>query len=286
MDDLGRDREDRCARQQEAPDVAVADDELFELARQVGVLYWQREPLNITAVKRRHPEIVAAAFARSPFVGWKGLLDRAGIPYRKIRVELQGTVLCAICGARFQGLQVHLHRIHGVSAKTYLAEFPGSEISSEQLRARFFVRTAKSRLIMPHWERLWSREYVLDRIAELHRRGVPLNVQSFFERGHEPSLYAAGTEFFPTWKDALAATGIDPDEVRQEVPKGYWTAARVLTLLRDRLQANQSVSAKALRTEGSLYVMARRFFGSYEEALRQAGAPPAMILTLSLRPAA
>ena len=184
--------EDRGAPRREALAVPVADGDLFELTRQVGVLYWRREPLNITAMKRRHPELLAAAFALSPFVGWKRLLDIAGIPYGKIRIELQDTVPCAICGARYLGLQVHLHRIHGVSAKTYLAEFPGSEISGERLRARFFVRTAKSHLIMPHWERLWSKEYVLDRIAELHRHGVALNVQSFFERGHEPSRTRPG----------------------------------------------------------------------------------------------
>ena len=257
-----------------------------ELARRVGVLYWRREPLNITAVKRRHPELLAAAFALSPFVGWKRLLDIAGIPYERIRVNLRDTVTCALCGAEYRGLQVHLHRIHGVTAKEYLTEFPGAEISSEQLRARFFIRDPKARVIIPHWERLWSREYVLDRIAELHRRGVALNVQSFFERGHEPSLYAAGTDFFPTWKDALAAAGIDPEQIRQALPRGYWTPWRVLALLRERMSTNRPVTVASLRTEGSLYLMARRFFGSYDEALRRArtsaGAPAAVV---SARPA-
>lgn len=71
-------------------------------------LHSQHAPLNLTSAKRRFPDLVHAAYAVKPFLGWRKLLIAAGIDYKDIEREYLDYVVCNICGKHFSILTGHL----------------------------------------------------------------------------------------------------------------------------------------------------------------------------------
>ncbi|MDH7568499.1 MAG: hypothetical protein QHJ73_02785 [Armatimonadota bacterium] len=62
--------------------------------------------------------------------------------------------------------------------------------------------------------RAWSREKIVARIRELHARGEPLDWANVSRRLDPPLAWAAlKPRAFGSWRAALEAAGIDPDEV-------------------------------------------------------------------------
>ncbi len=49
------------------------------LAKKILALHKQREPLNISAVRRNHPELLKAAYSFKPYLGWKQALELVGL---------------------------------------------------------------------------------------------------------------------------------------------------------------------------------------------------------------
>lgn len=61
------------------------------LIERIKSMYDAGIPLNITAVKRRCPELLEAVYQARPLLGWKQMLQQAGISYESITVELEDT---------------------------------------------------------------------------------------------------------------------------------------------------------------------------------------------------
>src|SRR5262245_42810745 len=101
------------------------------LADRIADLYLRDEPLNIPAVKRRHPKLLAAVYAVEPFWGWRRSLEAAGLSYDDIRMELTDHVVCLVCGTKFRNLSTHLTRKHEIDAVAYRAEYPDAELVCE-----------------------------------------------------------------------------------------------------------------------------------------------------------
>src|SRR5580765_6018138 len=134
-------------------------------ADRIASLHRREEPLNVSAVKRHHPKLLAAVYAVEPFWGWRRALEAAGIAYDDIRIELTDHVVCLVCGARFRNQSTHLARKHGVDAAAYRVEYPDAELVCEAWRVmRASDQLEGGEFALPHWEPIWSREYVLDRI--------------------------------------------------------------------------------------------------------------------------
>lgn len=76
----------------------MADQAKQRLIRQIQRLHVKREPLNVSPVKRNHPELIKAVYAMRPFWGWEQALKDAGICCGKINVELLDYCTCLICG--------------------------------------------------------------------------------------------------------------------------------------------------------------------------------------------
>jgi len=116
----------------------------------------------------------------------------------------------------------------------------------------------------------WDKPTVLAEIKRYSEQGGNLSAGSV--RKHYSRLYSAATVHFGSWKNALKELGIDYDDVRltQE-----WTPEKVLQTLQEANRQGADLSDRtvsALRPD--LYGAAITHFGSWPEALRQAGIEP------------
>ena len=245
--------------------------------RKIRDLHRSGKPLNITAVKRKHPRLLQRAYAVKPFWGWKRALEAAGIAYSDIKVQVEPDVRCLLCGTHFRVLMPHLRMKHDCTPTEYRYDYPDADLVCEELRARAMGRqleTGKKSecLLLPHWEPLWSPEYVLDRIAELHRQGHDLNAK--YVADHDP-VEEHAVRHFGSWDAALERVGIDPASVRRLAPYRVWTPARVLYETRQRHQKGLNLHASALtrgkHRDDMLLLKGRLFFGSWPKAIRAAG---------------
>jgi hypothetical protein len=252
------------------------------LIREIQRLHAGRAPLNISAVKRSHPKLIARVCAVRPFWGWKRSLEDAGLSYAGINTELRDYVDCKICGRDFGALPYHLISQHQVSPADYRREYPEAELVSETVRAGIAQRRLRHRPTLPQWESIWTPEYVLDRIAELHRRKFPLNFD--WAKEHEKALNAQAILHFGSWDEALRRIGLDPAQIRLFRPtwrgRSQWMNAdkrAIIAELRCRNVAGESISWKTIlptKAGPALLVRAKKVFGSWGGALAAAGLDP------------
>ncbi len=244
-----------------------------KIVGQIRTLHAARQPLNITAVKRRHPGLMKSVYAIKPYWGWKQALADAGVTYDDINTELLDYCRCQICGREFGSLGYHLGHAHETTPEEYLEEFPGAELASEQSRA---AHQNRRRLIAPDWEPLWSWEYVCDRAMDFHRRGWAMNVSAI--HGNEPALLGFVGRRGRQWDDVLRAIGLDPLEVRLYAVAEHLTKSDVIKRLQQRRREGRSLAVERLSQEDlSLESAARRLFGNHDEALRAARIDPAQV---------
>jgi hypothetical protein len=227
-------------------------------------------PLNLHAVKRRRPDLIERVYAVRPFWGWWQAVADAGLDYSELQVELEETVTCRICGYTGFQLNAHLGRRHGVSSAEYRQQYPGAEIASELRRAR--MKKEGGNHLLPHWEPLYSDEYMMDRAYRYYTMGHRLRTTWICENDHNlwQHIHRKGI----TWESFITALGIPyPDAISERAP-GI-TKEGLLEGLRE-------VAGKEGETPGItrltqlnhlLLTGVRRYFKSYDEALEAAGLP-------------
>ena len=116
----------------------------------------------------------------------------------------------------------------------------------------------------------WSRERIVERIRELHAQGHDLSWRSV-STSLDPALAAAALRAngFSSWRHAIAASGLDIDEIARY---GHWSRERIVAELSARHKEGRPLSSKAAQGENpSLFCAARRRFGSWDGALEAAG---------------
>lgn len=226
--------------------------------------------LNLTAVKREVPELVAEVFSMRPYWGWRRAIEAAGLRYDWIPVSLEDTVECLVCGRHLRLLSGHLAAEHGLTRGEYQTEFPGAYCLSETLRA---LRT-RCPATVPHWEPIWSAEYVLDRIRYLHDAGTNVNADSVDVI--DPTLLDAGRKFWGTWDRALEKADLNPAKIRLAPPGHQFPSGEeVIGLIRKRKGAGLPLNSKLVTSEdGRLMNGARKRFRSWRRALIAAGIRP------------
>ncbi len=249
------------------------------LLREVRSLYLARQPLNISAVKRNRPELMEAAFAQSQaeFLGWKQGLEKAGIEYDKINVELTEYVRCEICGRELRTVGSHLRKVHEVTAEDYLEEFPWAETCSEEQRANKRNQMTRKRLRMPHWEPIWTPEYILDRAYAYYEAGYKMNAASIIRIDVSILNFARSFPELGGWDGVLTRIGLDPREVRLHkwaYEDGHAVIGAILERKQWALPLNHGTVA---RSDYALVDRAKALFGSWDEALAQAGLDPEYI---------
>lgn len=248
------------------------------IIREIQRLQARRVPLNISAVKRSHPKLIERVYAVRPFWGWKRALEDAGLNYAKINVELRDYVDCKICGRDFGALSYHLINDHNMTGEDYHREYPAAEMTCETARARISRPRSRKRqwYTLPRWEPIWTPEYVLDRIAELHRLNFPLNL--YWATNHEQSLAGKAILYFGSWDEALRRIDLDPARIRLARPTEHLTAAQVIARLKKRRDEGLPLNSGALQKEDMpLQNAVWKYFGSHERALSAASIDPARV---------
>jgi hypothetical protein len=228
--------------------------------------------MNITAVKRRRPELLRQAIEE--FGGWKAALEAAGVDYASIQIALEDTCICAVCGAKGAILTAHLLAKHRMKPQDYVKQYPDADVMAEKLRAA----RLRAPGAFPHWEPVWSREYLIDRLKEYHRRNYPLNYTSMART--ERGLAATALLLFGSWDELLRQAGFPPESARVLAPAKSLTRWDVLEELRNRHRRRLPLNdAAMLESTETLRIMnaARRRFGSYPKALREAGIKPSEV---------
>ena len=119
---------------------------------------------------------------------------------------------------------------------------------------------------MPVFYQRWNAELVKAHI--LGRHGVePLN--SYYYSTHYPAVYAAADRIFGSWGEAIAACGLDYDEIRKY---RAWNKERIIAEIRDLHAHSEPLNSQHVqRHNQSLYMAGLRAFGSWGAAMKQAG---------------
>jgi hypothetical protein len=97
---------------------------------------------------------------------------------------------------------------------------------------------------------------VVEAIRSRHKRGLPLCSKEKF------ALKDAARRYFGNWREALLAAGVPVPELR---PK--WSRERIIAEIQARHRQGLSLSSN---DAASLASAARRYFGSWREALAEA----------------
>ncbi len=116
----------------------------------------------------------------------------------------------------------------------------------------------------------WTKENIVQTIQSLNAQGVDLSFRAMMLSGYASMVYAAiRKSYFGSWKDALEAAGLPSEDIYRYRTWDNETIIEEIKQLRDR---GHDLSSKNMdMTHNSLIATARRRFGSWEDALKNAG---------------
>lgn len=134
------------------------------------------------------------------------------------------------------------------------------------------VKTTFSLRRAPHWEKIWSSEYLVDYLIYKHERGEDLSPWTVYKK--EPCVHANMKVYFGTYRAAIEAAGIDYREVRVIAITEQWTEMKVLERIR-KLHRKQPINSTSdiRRRDSRLYDSCQRYFGGAVPAIEAAGIP-------------
>lgn len=113
----------------------------------------------------------------------------------------------------------------------------------------------------------------MEEIRDLWEAGESLSTRNISRLGYSGMVTAAyRPELFGSWREAVRAAGLDPQEVFRRRRK--WTRERILSRIRQLHAAGCDISYAAARRKQQYLVVAAsspRFFGSWKAAVEAAG---------------
>ena len=116
----------------------------------------------------------------------------------------------------------------------------------------------------------WSRERIVETIQRLQTDGVDLSFRSMMLSKYAPMVYAAiRPNHFGSWKDALTASGLAPEEIYRY---RSWDDESILSEIRRLREEGADLSSKKMDENANpLIATARRRFGNWGTAVERAG---------------
>ena len=242
--------------------------------------YVARQPLNLTAVKRDDPDLVRQVYSQRPYWGWKAALADAGLSYENIRIEILQYVICQLCGKRYCVLARHLRTMHEIEPREYVEEYPGAALVSEQFRVNQMRSRKKNDCPdwLPHWEPVYSAEYLLDRLHEYAERGYYVNYDNFQQFDSPLPSTLLHYAKLDNWDDAIRAIDLDPLDYRGFTRDDDYVLADFQAWLADRERQQKSCLYQDVAAERNefqrrptIVVWAIRRYGNWAAALKAAG---------------
>jgi len=243
-----------------------------QIVDRIRTLHRAGAPLNLSSVRRHHPALLRRVMSLKHFRGWRKAIEAAGLSYAKIRVELLDQCVCALCGESFQALNAHLRSKHGIDKEQYLRRFPQESTMAERMRAEKTPALQRP----PHWEPVWSREYLIDYLIFKHERGESLSPWTIYR--NEPAVHANAKKYFGSYRAAIEAAGIDYRAVRSIDLTERWTPMKVLARIRKlHFEEPLNSTGDVRRRDSRLYDRCHRYFGGVVPAIEAAGIPYARL---------
>jgi hypothetical protein len=132
----------------------------------------------------------------------------------------------------------------------------------QEARAQAGVARARRRLPVPRWNQDSIVSAIRDRVR---------SQQTLASSKAPPHFVAAARWHFGSWEQALAAAGVDAEEVRMQRPP--YTREEIVALIQRLAQDGAVVRAATLKGEVKLDTV-RKLFGSVEAAIQAAGITP------------
>lgn len=115
----------------------------------------------------------------------------------------------------------------------------------------------------------WTREAIIRHLLERESKGLPLTVGG---EGVDKSLYGSARRIFGSWRNAIQAAGIAPQQV---LTWERWSPARILVMIRHLARRDRPLTTDQMeRRYHNLVSAARRHFGSWTKAALAAGVEP------------
>jgi len=115
----------------------------------------------------------------------------------------------------------------------------------------------------------WTRENIIRHLVEREANGLSLTVGG---QGVDKSLYSSARRIFGSWRNAIQAAGIAPQQV---LTWERWSPARILVMIRHLAKRDRPLSTQQMeRRYHNIVSSARRHFGSWTKAVLAAGVEP------------
>jgi hypothetical protein len=187
------------------------------------------------------------------------------IPNREAARPVEATeqelrlIPCKICGRELREITtMHLRLAHGWKEETVV----------ERYKRTFNVESVRSSLTLATRQEVGMTEDRLKReILRIRRVGGSLNTKNMIKSHH--AIYLNACKAYGSWEKALSRCGIEYDAVRL---RKRWTRTKVLDWITDRDVLDLDLrSGTVKKEEGGVHTAACREFGSWKEALVEAG---------------
>lgn len=116
----------------------------------------------------------------------------------------------------------------------------------------------------------WTKDRIVKTIQNLHAQGVDLSFRSMMLSKYNSMVYAAiRPKHFGSWKEALVAAGLAPEEIYRY---RSWDDETILEEIRRLKSEGMDISSKTMdEMANPLIATARRRFGSWGIAVEKAG---------------
>jgi len=233
-----------------------------------AILELERDGLSLKGRHVREACWPLAAAAVRHFGCWGNALKAAGIDHEAVAKRRKWTVervVQAIHRLDRQGVPLNYGSVYKTDSGLPQAATKLLGSWHNALRAAGYdpdqIRTARSP---------WTRAQIIELIQRRAAAGLPIATHNVVPQSAE----VASRRLFGSWRAALKAAGVAVPMVQYPI----WTKVSVIEGILTRQQAGQPIYCYAVADQASkLYEGARRYFGSWEEALRAAGIDPATV---------
>lgn len=107
----------------------------------------------------------------------------------------------------------------------------------------------------------WTPEIVIEKIKEMNKKDL-----SYTEmRKNNKYMMDYATKQFGSWQQAITDAGLNYEEIKRN---GDWSEEKILNLIKEMFNNNEELSLQYIRrTNGPLYHMAKKHYGSWRKAI-------------------
>lgn len=215
--------------------------------------------LNNKALSKEDSGLITAA--HRVFGSWEAAVVEAGFNYQEIQQSqkwTKGKILVSLQELYEQGVLISSNSLKKYYRDIYKAcfnHFGGVKEAVSSLGLDYENIKSYS---------TWNKTKVKNLLINRKKEGGSLSVKSIYQE--DQKLYNAAKFYFGTYKNALLECHIDYDDVGERID---WNRKKVLAVLDSKAKNKENLSI--CKVPITLVNACYRYFGSYEEALREIG---------------